>query len=62
MMRIMLFLATNVAIMIVISIVFSIFGIGSTLQANGVDLNLSALLIMSAIIGMTGSFISLARI
>lgn len=59
MMRILLFLATNVAIMIVISIVFSVFGIGSTLQANGVDLNLNALLVMSAVIGMTGSFISL---
>jgi len=46
--------------MIVISIVFSIFGIGSTLQANGVDLNLNALLLMSAVIGMTGSVISLA--
>jgi len=60
MMRIVLFLATNVAIMIVISIVFSIFGIGSTLQANGVDLNLNALLVLSAVIGMTGSVISLA--
>ena len=59
-MRILLFLATNVAIMVVISIVFSVFGIGSTLQANGVDLNLNALLVMSAIIGMTGSIISLA--
>jgi len=59
-MRIMLFLATNVAIMIVISIVFSVFGIGSTLQANGVDLNLNALLVLSAVIGMTGSVISLA--
>ena len=60
MMRIFLFLATNVAIMIVISIVFSVLGISSTLQANGVDLNLNALLLISAIIGMTGSFISLA--
>jgi len=60
MMRIVLFLATNVAIMIVISLVFSIFGIGSTLQANGVDLNLNALLVISAVIGMTGSVISLA--
>ena len=59
-MRIFLFLATNVAIMIVISIVFSVLGISSTLQANGVDLNLNALLLISAIIGMTGSFISLA--
>ncbi len=60
MMRILLFLATNIAIMVVISIVFSIFGLSGTLEANGVDLNLNALLVMSAIIGMTGSFISLA--
>ena len=60
MMRIVLFLATNVAIMIVISIVFSIFGFGSTLQANGVDLDLNALLAVSAVVGMTGSIISLA--
>ncbi len=59
-MRIVLFLATNVAIMVVITIVFSVFGIGGTLQANGVDLNLNALLAVSAIIGMTGSVISLA--
>ncbi len=60
MLRILLFLATNVAIMAVISIVFSVFGIGGTLQANGVDLDLNALLIMSAVIGVTGSVISLA--
>ncbi len=60
MMRILLFLATNIAIMIVISIVFSVLGLSGTLDAQGVDLNLSALLVMSAVIGMTGSFISLA--
>lgn len=60
MMRIILFLATNIAIMIVISLIFSLFGIGSTLDANGVDLNLNALLVVSAVIGMTGSVISLA--
>jgi len=60
MMRIFLFLATNIAIMVVISIVFSLLGLSSTLDANGVDLNLNALLIMSGIIGMSGSFISLA--
>ncbi len=59
-MRILLFLATNLAIMVVISIVFSVLGIGSTLQANGVDLDLNALLVLSAIIGVTGSVISLA--
>lgn len=60
MMRILLFLATNVAIMVVVSILFSIFGLNTTLDAQGVDLNLNALLIMSAIIGMSGSVISLA--
>jgi heat shock protein HtpX len=60
MMRIFLFLATNVAIMVVISIVFSLLGLSGTLDAQGVDLNLNALLVMSAVIGMTGSFISLA--
>ena len=60
MMRIFLFLATNIAIMVVISIVFSLLGLSGTLDANGVDLNLNALLVMSAVIGMSGSFISLA--
>lgn len=60
MLRIFLFLATNVAIMVVISIVFSLLGLSGTLDANGVDLNLNALLVMSAVIGMSGSFISLA--
>ncbi|MDD1609827.1 MAG: protease HtpX [Methylococcaceae bacterium] len=59
MMRILLFLATNIAIMIVISIVFSILGLSGTLDAQGIGLDLNALLVMSAVIGMTGSFISL---
>jgi len=59
MLRILLFLATNVAIMIAISIIFSVLGLKSTLDAQGVNLNLDALLVMSAIIGMTGSVISL---
>ena len=60
MLRILLFLATNIAIMVVVSIIFNVFGLSSTLDAQGIDLNLNALLIMSAVIGMTGSFISLA--
>ncbi|TRX01423.1 protease HtpX [Candidatus Methylobacter oryzae] len=60
MMRIFLFLATNVAIMVVISIVFHLLGLKGTLDAQGVNLDLNALLIMSGLIGMTGSFISLA--
>lgn len=59
-MRVFLFLATNAAILVVISVVFQIFGIEGILQKNNVDLNLQALLLMSAIIGFGGSFISLA--
>ncbi len=60
MMRIFLFLATNVAIMVVISIVFSLLGLRGVLDAQGVNLDLNSLLIISAVIGITGSFISLA--
>ena len=59
MMRIMLFLATNVAIMIAISVIFNLLGLKGALDAQGVNLNLDALLVMSAVIGMTGSVISL---
>jgi heat shock protein HtpX len=60
MMRILLFLATNAAILVLISVVFQLFGIEGILAENGVDLNLQALLLMSAVIGFGGSFISLA--
>ena len=60
MLRILLFLATNFAVLMLISIVFKVFGIEGLLQNNGVDLNYSALLLMSAIIGFGGAFISLA--
>ncbi len=58
-MRILMFLATNAAIMVLISIVFHLLGYSGVLQSNGVDLNLNALLVLSAIIGFGGSFISL---
>ncbi|MCP5140968.1 MAG: protease HtpX [Gammaproteobacteria bacterium] len=59
MLRILLFLGTNLAIVAVISMTFRILGIEGLLMQNGVDLNLNALLLMSAIIGFAGSFISL---
>jgi heat shock protein HtpX len=59
MLRILMFLATNVAILVVISVMFQLFGIEGLLDENGVDLNLQALLLMSAVIGFGGSFISL---
>ncbi len=58
-MRILLFLGTNLAVIMLLSIVFSLLGIDNLLAANGVDLDLNALLIYSAIIGFSGSLISL---
>ena len=60
MMRLALFLGTNVAVLVLISIVFNLLGLEGILQQNGVDLDLTALLIFSGVIGMSGSFISLA--
>ena len=60
MMRIFLFLATNATVLVLISIVFQVLGIEGLLAENGVDVNLQALLLFSAVIGFGGSFISLA--
>lgn len=60
MLRIALFLGTNIAILVVITIVFNLLGLQGVLMQNGVDLDLGALLLVSGIIGMSGSFISLA--
>lgn len=58
--RILLFLATNLAIMLVLGVVISVFGLGNVLNKSGTGLDLTSLLILSAVVGMTGSFISLA--
>lgn len=58
-MRVFLFLLTNAAVLLLISIVFHVLGLGDFLSQRGVHLNLDGLLVMSAIIGMSGSFISL---
>ena len=59
MLRVVLFLATNIAVMALISVVFNLLGFQGLLQANGVDLDLNALLVYSAVIGFSGSLISL---
>ncbi|HEB76966.1 MAG TPA: protease HtpX [Methylothermaceae bacterium] len=59
-MRILLFVATNAAVLVMISVLFQWLGLGTFLDRQGVHLNLNALLVMSALIGMTGSIISLA--
>jgi heat shock protein HtpX len=58
--RILLFVATNVAVLVVLSVVLQLLGIESLLAAQGTELDLQALLIFSAVVGFTGSFISLA--
>ena len=58
--RIALFLVTNIAILVVLSLVLKLLGIDSMLDEQGVGLNMNALLIMAAVIGMGGSLISLA--
>ena len=59
MLRMLLFIGTNMAILVILSITMQIFGIEGVLDQQGVDLDLTALLIISAIIGFSGSFISL---
>ena len=57
--RIMLFIMTNIAIMVVLSITLSLLGVDSILAENGSDLNIQALVILSGVIGFGGSIISL---
>src|SRR3546814_15191678 len=54
--RIFLFLMTNIAVMVVLSASMSVLGVGRFMTANGLDL--TQLLIFSALIGFTGSIIS----
>jgi heat shock protein HtpX len=58
MLRIALFLMTNLAIVVVLGVVMSLFGVGQYLDASG-GIDLVQLLIFSAIVGFTGSLISL---
>ena len=57
--RIMLFILTNIAIMVVLSISLRLLGVDSILAENGSDLNIQSLVILSGVIGFGGSFISL---
>ena len=55
--RIFLFLATNLAVMLVLGVVISVFGLNRFLTPYGIDY--SALLVFSLVVGFTGSIISL---
>jgi len=59
MLRLILFLGTNFAIVLLISLTFRLLGLDGLLQQNGVDLDINALIMYSAIIGFAGSLISL---
>ncbi|MDY7578051.1 protease HtpX [Herbaspirillum sp. RTI4] len=55
--RIFLFLATNIAVLVVMSVVLSLLGVDRFLTSAG--LNLPMLLVFSLVVGFTGSIISL---
>jgi heat shock protein HtpX len=57
--RIALFLLTNIAVILVLSVVARLLGVDRFLEADG-SLNLNQLLVFCAIFGFGGSFISLA--
>ena len=57
MLRIFLFLATNVAILVVASVMLQVLGVEQYLASSG--LNLSSLLVFCAIFGFGGAFVSL---
>ena len=59
MLRILLYLGTNIAVLVVVGIVFQLLGLEGILADNGVDLDLGALLVFAAVIGFSGSLISL---
>ncbi|MFP3873381.1 MAG: protease HtpX [Thiohalophilus sp.] len=58
--RIALFLATNLAIIVVLGITLRLLGVERILDEQGVGLDYQALLIFAAVIGFGGSLISLA--
>lgn len=57
--RVLLFVATNIAVLLVLSITLRVLGIDTMLNEQG-GIDMTSLLIMAAVLGMGGSFISLA--
>ncbi|MCP1573715.1 heat shock protein HtpX [Herbaspirillum rubrisubalbicans] len=55
--RILLFIATNIAVLVVMSVILSLLGVDRFLTRSG--LNLPMLLVFSLVVGFTGSIISL---
>jgi heat shock protein HtpX len=58
--RVILFVGTNIAVILVLSVVLSLLGVGRILDEQGVGLDLYNLIVFAAVFGFGGSFISLA--
>ena len=58
--RVALFLATNLAVILVLSVVLRLLGVDRILDESGSAINYEALLVLSLVIGFGGSFMSLA--
>lgn len=58
--RVALFIATNLAVLLVLSVVLRLLGVDRILDESGTGINYEALLVLSVVIGFGGSFISLA--
>ncbi len=58
--RVFLYLVTNIAVILVLSIVLRLLGVDRILDEKGVGLNITNLLVFAAVFGFGGSFISLA--
>lgn len=58
--RVFLFVVTNLAIVLVLSLVLSLLGVGRLLDEQGVGLDLYNLVVFAAVFGFGGSLISLA--
>lgn len=58
--RIALFLVTNLAIILVLSVTLRLLGVERILDQQGVGLDLNALLLFAAVFGFGGAFLSLA--
>ncbi len=58
--RVLLFVATNLAVVFVLSIVLRLLGVDMMLDQSGSGINYEGLLIFSLVLGFGGSFISLA--
>ena len=57
--RVFLFLATNLAVILVLSVTLRLLGVERILDAQGTELDINALLVFSAVFGFGGALISL---